>query len=291
MTETTYRARQSTSAGIALMCMTMLIFASQDAISTHLVAEYNVWMVTALRYGFMAPFAIAIAARGQGVRATLRSARPVLQAVRGLLLASQICILVSSFVLLGLIETHAIFAVTPLLITVLAALFLGERIGRARWIAVGAGLVGVLVILKPGFGVFSPFAALAILGCFVFGAYSLLTRVVARDDAAETSFLWTAIVGLIVIAPVGFWLREPMVAADAARMAALCLCSGVGHFALIRVYAMAEASAVQPFTYLQLVFASVLAVAVLGERLEWNVALGAVIVVAAGVFAILRARR
>ena len=276
--------------GIALMCLTMLIFATQDAISTHLVGAYNVWMVTGLRFAFMAALALAIAARGRGVRATMRSARPVMQALRGVLLASQICILVSSFVLLGLIETHAIFAATPLLITLLAGVLLAERIGRARWVAVGVGLVGVLVILEPGFGVFSPYASLAILGCFVFAAYSLLTRAVARHDAAETSFLWTAMVGFVLMVPVGAWMWEPMTAADAGWMALLCVCSGVAHLTLIRVYVLAEASAVQPFTYLQLVFASILAVAFLGEALEWNVIVGAALVVAAGVFAILRAR-
>lgn len=290
MTETAYRERQRTGAGIALMCLTMLIFATQDTISTHLVATYNVWMVTGLRFVFMAGLALAIASRGAGVRETLRSARPVLQALRGLLLAAQICILVSSFVLLGLIETHAIFAATPLLVTVLAALLLGERVGPARAVAVGVGLVGVLVILRPGFGVVSPYAGLALLGCAVFAAYTLLTRVVARDDAAETSFAWTALAGALVMVPVGAWAFEPMSAPDAGWMALLCLCSGAGHFALIRVYAMAEASAVQPFSYLQLVFASLLAVAVLGESLAWNVALGALLVVAAGTFAILRSR-
>ena len=283
-------ARKRTGAGIALMCLTMLIFASQDAISTHLVGAYNVWMVTALRYVFMVALALAIAARGRGVRATLRSARPMLQIVRGALLAAQICILVSSFVLLGLIETHAIFAATPLLITVLAGALLGERIGVARWIAVAVGFAGVLVILEPGFGVVSPYAPLALLGCVVFAAYTLLTRVVAKGDAAETSFLWTALVGFVLMVPVGAWLWEPMSARDAAWMALLCVCSGVGHLALIRVYVLAEASAVQPFTYLQLVFASVLAVAFLGEALEWNVVIGALLVVAAGTFAILRAR-
>ena len=81
-----------------------------------------------------------------------------------------------------------------------------------------------------------------------------------------------------------------MGAGDAAWMAALCVCSGVGHLALIRVYVLAEASAVQPFTYLQLVFAGVLAVAFLGEAPAWNVAAGALLVVAAGIFAIVRAR-
>ena len=116
-----FREAQSNRLGIALMCPTMLVFATQDAFSKHLVARYDVFMVTAIRYWFMALLATVLAARHLGgLRAAIRPARPLLQIGRGVLLASQICIMVTSFVLIGLIETHAIFAAAPLLVTALS---------------------------------------------------------------------------------------------------------------------------------------------------------------------------
>ena len=283
--------RQDTRAGILLMCLVMLLFAFQDTLSKHLVARYDVFLVTAIRYGFMAALAVALAVRREGgLRATIATRHAPIQVVRGLLLAFQICIVVTSFVTLGVIGTHAILAATPLLIAALAGPTLGERVGWRTWAAIGAGLVGVLVIVRPGSGAFSAYALIPVGGCFTFAAYSLLTRRVARDDAPATSFLWTGLTGLAVLAPIGLWRWEPMAGPDAAIMALLCVTAGAGHFLLIRTYAMAEANVLQPFSYLQLAFASVLAVAFLGERLEAHVAIGAAIVVAAGTFTLVRER-
>lgn len=289
MSIATFREAQSNRLGIALMCLTMLVFATQDALSKHLVSRYDVFVVTAIRYWFMALLATMLAARHMGgLRATVRSARPALQIGRGLLLASQICVMVTAFVLLGLIETHAIFASAPLLVTALAGPLLGEKLGWDRWAAVVIGFLGVLVILQPGFGVFRPAALIAVVACVVFASYVLLTRVVARFDDAATSFFWTGVVGLVVLTPIGLWRWEWMTPLDGALMALLCVLSGTGHFLLIRVYAVSEANAVQPFTYLQLVFATVIAVTVLGETLAPNVAIGAAIVVSAGLFSLWR---
>ncbi len=288
----TFRETQSPRAGIALMCVTMLIFAFQDTLSKYLASRYDVILVTTIRFWFMAVVAILVASRhGGGLGATARSARPLLQILRGALLAGQVCIMVTSFVLLGLIETHAIFAATPLLIAALSGPFLGERVGWRRWTAIGIGFLGVLVILKPGFGVFSPYALVAVVACAVFATYSLLTRAVAEHDEAVTSFFYTGVVGMTVLTPFGLWRWEAMTPGDAAVMALLCVTAGAGHFLLIRVYAMAEASAVQPFSYLQLAFASALAVTFLGETLAPNVAIGAALVVSAGLFTLWRERK
>lgn len=279
-------------AGIALMCLAMLIFAFQDTLSKYLVAKYDVFLITAIRYWFMALLVTVLAARSVGgIRATAHSRYPLRQIARGLLLAGQICILATSFVILGLIETHAIFAACPLLIAALARPFLGERVGWRSWTAIAIGFSGVLIILQPGFGVFSPYSLIAVAGCFVFAAYSLLTRYVATADNAATSFFWTGIVGMLALTPLGLWRWEPLTPTDSAVMAILCIASCSGHFILIRAYTLAEANIIQPFSYLQLAFAAVLAVIFFGEVLEPNVAIGAVLVVGAGLFTILSQRK
>ena len=278
--------------GIWLMCVTSFVFAVQDGISRHLAAEYNVLMIVMIRYWFFAAFVIAIAIRTQGsIRVAAATSQPFLQITRGLLLAAEICVMVFAFVKLGLIESHAIFASYPLLVAALSGPILGETVGWRRWTAIAIGFVGVLMILQPGVGVFSSYAVIPLTSAILFAIYGLLTRYAAQRDKAATSFFWTGVVGAIGMTCVGVWFWEPMIGPDWIWMGALCITGVTGHFLLIKTYEVAEASAVQPFAYLQLVFATSIGISVFGEKLESNVAIGACIVVAAGLFTLLRARR
>ena len=282
-------AVQNTRLGIMLMVATTAVFAVQDGISRHLAGEYNVWMVVMIRYWFFAAFVIFLATRAPGgLRAAVRSHYPLMQVGRGVVLALEICVAVLAFSLLGLVNAHAVFAAYPLLIAALSGPVLGERVGWRRWTAIGIGFVGVLVILRPGYAVFDPRALLALLGAFMFALYGLMTRYVGRHDSSSVSLFWTGTMGSVVMTLIGPWFWEPMIARDWGWMALLC-CTGIlGHWLMIRAYEVAEAGAVQPFAYLQLVFVSFIGVFVFNETIAVNVFLGALIVCAAGVFTIWR---
>jgi len=290
------RQRNDVGLGIWLMIATSLVFAGQDGLSRHLAGEYNVLMVVMIRYWFFAAFVIAIARRQSGsLRAAARTAQPGLQIMRGLLLAAEICVAVLAFTLIGLVESHAIFACYPLLVAAFSGPILGEPAGWRRWAAIGVGFAGVLVILQPGVTMFQPAALVALTSATMFALYSLLTRFAARRDSAATSFFWTGTVGAVAMTAVGLWFWEPMTGRDALLMAALCVTGVTGHWLLIKCYEVAEASAVQPFAYFQLVFATAVGVWLFGETLEIHVVAGAAIVVAAGLFTLwreaVRARR
>ena len=278
--------------GIMLMIATTFVFAVQDGISRHLAENYNVIMIVMIRYWFFAAFVITIATRQSGsIRAAAATKQPILQITRGTLLALEICVMVSAFVLLGLVESHAIFACYPLLIAALSGPVLGEKVGWRRWVAIGIGFVGVLVILQPGYTVFAPAAVVPLAAAFMFALYGLLTRYAARKDTTATSFFWTGTSGAVVMTVAGVWFWEPMTAYDWQWMAALCVTGAGGHWLLIKTYEVAEASEVQPFAYLQLVFASAIGLFLLGETLRPNVAIGAAIVVGAGLFTLWRAKQ
>ncbi len=292
MTATSAAGRDDTRLGIALMLAATLVLSVQDGVSRHLASEYNVLMVVTIRYWFFAGLVIAMARRRNGgIRATAATAQPILQILRGVLLAVEICLLVLAFTLLGLVESHAIFACSPLIVAALSGPVLGERLGPRRWAAIGAGAVGALIIIRPGADVFSPAALIAIASTFMFAAYSVLNRYVARRDTAATSFFWTGIVGAAVLTPFGLWTWEPMRPPDMAWMAVLCVLGATGHYLIIRCYEAAEASVLQPFAYFQLVFASMVGVIVFGDVVAPHVMLGASIVVAAGLFTLWRSRR
>ncbi|MGI3184724.1 DMT family transporter [Nioella aestuarii] len=284
-------SEQNTRTGIWLMVLTTFIFAMQDGISRHLAGEYNVLMVVMIRYWFFAAFVMTVASRkAGGLRAAAATQQPFLQGFRAILLVTEICVMVLGFTLLGLVESHAVFACYPLLIAALSGPVLGESVGWRRWAAIGIGFIGVIIILEPGFGVFDPRAIVPLASALMFALYGLLTRFAARKDSAATSFFWTGTVGSVAMTAVGIWFWEPMTSSDWAWMGLLCITGAAGHFTLIKCYEVAEASAVQPFAYLQLVFAASLGIVVFGEGIEWNVVLGATIVVAAGLFTLWRAR-
>lgn len=275
--------------GIALMLGATFVFAMQDGLSRHLAEAYSVYMVVMIRYWFFAAFVIALALRTPGgLRAAAATKAPVTQIVRGLLLAAEICVMVTGFVLIGLVESHAIFSIYPLLITMMAGPVLGEVIGWRRWTAVGVGLIGMLIILRPGFGVFAPGAIFPLASATMFALYGLLTRKVAQSDPASVSFFWTGIAGAMAMTAVGLWFWEPMSRTDWMFMAALCVTGVLGHWFLIKAYEASEASAVQPFAYFQLVFGAFIGIGIFGDVLETPVAIGAAIIVGAGIFTLRR---
>ena len=281
----------NTRLGIALMIATTFVFAMQDGISRHLASEYNTLMIVMIRYWFFAAFVIAISARrAGGLRAVMRTSQPVLQVSRGVLLALEICVMVYAFTVVGLIESLAVFTVYPLLVAALSGPILGEHVGWRRWAAIGIGFAGVLIILQPGSGVFDPAAIIPFCSALMFALYGLLTRYAAKQDTAATSFFWTGTVGAVAMTAIGVWVWEPMSGGDWIWMACLCVTGALGHWLLIRCYEVAEASAVQPFAYLQFVFASVIGLAVFGEVLRSNVAIGVALIVSAGLFTLWRER-
>ena len=283
---------QNTRLGIMLMIPTTFVFAMQDGISLHLAGENKVFMVIMIRYWFFAAFVMSIAARkAGGLRSAAKTSQPVLQAFRAVLLVTEICVMVLAFTILGLIESHAVFTCYPLLVAALSGPVLGEKVGWRRWAAIGVGFIGVLIILEPGFGVFRIEAIVPLIAALMFALYGLLTRYAARKDSTATSFFWTGTVGSLAMTSVGIWFWEPMTAPDWGWMGLLCITGALGHWLLIKCYEVAEASAVQPFAYLQLVFVSVLGIVVFSETIRTNVAIGAGLIVAAGLFTLWRERQ
>lgn len=280
---------QNTRLGIILMIITTMIFATQDALSRHLGQHYNPYMVVMIRYWFFAAFVIAVAARAPGgLRAAIRTQHPWLQSLRGILLILEIVVIVIAFVKLGLVETHAVFTVAPLMVAALSGPILGEHVGWRRWTAIGIGCIGVLIALNPGGGVFSAWSLVPLLGALMFALYGLLTRYVGRNDSAAVSFFWTGTVGAVFATVIGLPHWQMMTGPDWGIMLILCICGCISHWMLIRVYEIAEASAVQPFAYLQLVWISFIGVTVFGETLRTNVVIGACVVVCAGLFTLWR---
>ena len=284
--------KQNEHLGIFLMVTTTIVFASQDGLSKYLATEYNVYMVVMIRYWFFAAFIMTISSRKPGgVKQVAKTKTPLLQIFRSLVLVAEMCVTVLAFTLLGLAETHAIFASYPLIIAMLSGPILGEHVGWRRWLAICVGFFGILIILNPGNGIFSPYALVPLARAILFALYGLLTRYAGQYDKSSTSFFWTGTVGCIAMTAIGLNFWDPVSQADWSIMLILSASGMLGHFLLIKCYEVTEASAVQPFAYLQLIWASLIGVIIFGEKITTNVLLGACIIVGAGLFTLWRERK
>ena len=284
--------KQNERLGILLMIITTIVFASRDGLSKYLATEYNVYMVVMIRYWFFAAFVISMSSRRTGgIKRIAKTKSPILQIFRSVILVAEMCITILAFTLLGLAETHAIFASYPLIIAMLSGPILGEYVGWRRWLAISVGFIGILIILNPGNGIFSPYALVPLAGAILFALYGLLTRYVGQYDNSITSFFWTGVVGSIAMTVVGLNFWDPVSKSDWSIMLLLSASGVVGHYLLIKCYEVAEASAVQPFAYLQLIWASMIGIIIFGEQITTNVLIGACIIVGAGLFTLWRERK
>ncbi len=278
--------------GIMLMVATMTVFALQDGLSRYLAETYNVISIVTIRYVFLMLFVLAYSAKQQGgIRAVAGTQQLILQISRGVLMAAQICIAILSFSSLGLVNFHAVFASYPLMVMALSVPILGEHVGWRRWLAVSVGFCGVLLILRPGTAMFSGASILPVIAALMMAIYGIMTRFAARRDSAIKSFFWTAIAGgvaMLSIAP-PFW--APPQGSDWGWMGLLCLTGAVGHYLLIKALDATKASTIQPFAYLQLVFASSIGVLVFDDILDPMLLIGSAIIVSSGLFALQRERK
>jgi len=179
--------------GALFTVLATLCYASMDAISKFLVADYAVGQIMWIRCALIFLFCWFIVRR-QGLIGALRTTRPWLQIARSMILIIESAIFVLAFRYLPLADAHAVAATSPLLVIALGVMFLGEKAGPARWLAVAAGFAGVLLIIRPGLRDLDWPVLLPLIGAALWATYQILTRLAARYDSADTSLIWAALV-------------------------------------------------------------------------------------------------
>ena len=277
--------------GIWLMVGAILCFALQDGFSRHLAETYNTLMVVMIRYWIFAAFVIVLALRRPEGMAAIKSRRLHWHVVRAVLLVAEICVMVYAYTLIGLIQSLAVLTVCPLLVVALSGPILGERMSLKRWLAVAFGCVGVLVILRPGAGVFVWAALLPVASAIMFALYSVLTRLTTRDEPFFAAFFWPPIIGAVLISVAGLPHWQNLAPVDWVWMLAYASISMLANWLLQKTYEAAEASVVQPFAYLHVVFDTVIGILFFAEVLRPEVAIGGLVVVMAGLYALAVARQ
>ena len=271
--------------GIGLMVVTTFMFSTMDGVSRYLAENNNVFTLVTMRYWFIAiVMAITCLFVKDSFQKVLYTKQPFTQFSRGLILSLNNCLVVYTFTLLGLVETHAIIACYPLIVAGLSVPFLGEKFGWRRWTAIFIGFVGVIIILRPTTNVISEGAIYALVGAIMFAVYLILTRYVSRLDKAITSFFWAGIGGSVTMTIISFFIWENILKEDFLWLLIMCVLSASSHFMMVKTLQVAEASVIQPFSYLQLVFGSIIGVTIFSESIDLMIVVGVTIVIGAGLF-------
>ncbi len=200
---------------------------------------------------------------------------------------------ITSLALVPISTVAAVFQATPLAITAGAALFMGEQVGWRRWLAIGLGFVGVLLIIRPGFAGFNPTTLLPLIAVLGVAFRDLATR---RLDPEVSSvgvscygFLSLFFAGLILM-----WVGQtpvPLSGTQSLSVGMAILCGTAAYYAIVQAMRLAEASAIMPFRYSRLIFSLIIGVLVFNEQPDNWTLLGALLIIGTGFYTFLRERR
>lgn len=270
--------------GIIWHIVGMVLFGSMDAVSKHLTGLLPVPEILWIRYLFFVSFGFILAIYLGGIQA-LKTKIITIQVFRGLALVAEIILFTYSFRYLPLADTHVMAATAPLMVLALAVPILGEKVGNKRWMAVFIGFSGLIIILRPGLEDWRPILLLPLLGAFGFSVYLVLTRMAARYDSVGTSAFYTGLVGFIVLS---FMIPTAWQNPTTSEWGWLLMASILGlcaHVSIMKGLSLAEASALQPFNYIVLLWATFLGFLFFDDIPDLMTCLGGLIIVVSGLYA------
>ena len=274
--------------GIALVTVTTVMFAVLAASAKWLVMTLPVMQVVWMR--FLTHSLVSIAVFAPSLKGDLwRWRHPRLQLLRGLMLASMTGLNFWALQYLQLAETGAMQFSVPILIALLSAWWLGERLDAKRWLAIAMGFVGVLVIIRPGSSGFHPAILLSALNAVLYALFNMMTRYLASSENPATTQLTSAVVATLVMTPIALWQwQNPATLLEWCVMALAGLCGGIGHYFVAVAHRYASAAVLGPFLYQQIIYMSVLGWLVFGQVPDLAVVLGTLVVVASGLYLLWR---
>jgi len=274
--------------GIALVTATTLMFAVLDTSAKWLVQTLPVLQVVWLRFVFHALLTTAIFMPSMGV-GLFKIHNPRLQLLRGVMLALMTGLNFFALQYLQLAETGAVQFSVPILIALISALWLHEKLDLKKWLAICMGFAGVLVIIRPGSNGFHPAILLSIMNALLYAAFNLMTRRLAGSDHPISTQLASAMVPTVVLAPFAIWYWQTPDSWQVWCVLVLAgLTGGLGHTASALAHRYATAAVLGPFLYQQIIYMSFGGWLIFGQIPDAAVVLGAGIVVLSGLYLLWR---
>ncbi len=293
--------------GIASAVGASVFFSFNDMSIKSLSGDYALHQVVLIRSTLGMAFLLIFILPFEGGFKVLRTKRLPVHIARGLCVVIANMTFFLGLAAMPLADAVGIFFISPLIITVFSVIFLGEVVGRHRWTAVGIGLIGVIVMLRPGSGSFQLAAFLPLTAAFAYASLHILTRKIGGTEKASTMTFYIQITFIAVSALMGLFLGDGQLAGtgdisldfllrewatpapgDYLLFAALGLTSTIGGYLISQAYRMAEAGLAAPFEYVAMPLAIFWGVVVFGEwpdRVAW---IGISLIIGGGLYAFLR---
>jgi drug/metabolite transporter (DMT)-like permease len=275
--------------GIALILASTVFLGASDVTAKYLSATLPSIEIAWVRFMVFALIMVPAMLPGSPLYA-LRTERPGLQLMRGVALVSSSVFFISGLRFLPIAEASATGFVAPLFVTALSIFFLGERVGVRRWLATAVGLIGVLIILRPGTGAFHPAAFFPIVSALAWACTLIMTRMMSGGEHAITTMTYSSITGVCILSALVPFVWVTPSWNDILFGIFIGVASTAGQWIVVLAFRYADASVLAPFSYIQLLWVSILGFVVFGEVPDiWTVS-GAIFIVASGLYTAHRER-
>ena len=284
------RALNGVMLGIVLIVLSYMVVPLMDGIAKFLSADYPVVEIVWARYFFHLLILLPLTVARHGPRALLPS-RPLAQLLRGSLLLGSTIFFFAAISKMPIADALALVFISPLLVTALSPLVLGEAVGLRRGAAVAVGFLGALVIIRPGMGVMQLAAFWALGAGTLYGCYLLATRRLAGAAPPLVTLTYTALVGAIVMTLWAPFVWTPPTPAVWVWMIAMGALAASGHFLLIHAFEHAPAAVLAPFAYTEIVSATAVGFFAFGDFPDGWTWVGIAIIAASGLYISRRERR
>ena len=267
----------------------MFVFTLMDAVAKVLTQEIGVWPTLWIRYLGQAVlvFLIGLPRFGKIVKTSF----PLLQLARSVFLMCATMCFFWGISNIGLAEATAIMDISPVLITLGAVLFLGERIGIRRVFGIIGALIGAMIVIRPGSDVFSAYALFPLGAAICYSGYNIITRFVGAREDPWTSLFYTALFGAIVFSAIVPFYWQPLSTFTITLMATLSVMATLAQWLLIKALSLGEASLLAPIGYIALIFATLWGFLLFGDLPDQWTVIGALVIVASGIYVWWRERK
>ncbi len=277
--------RNKENLGIFFGALAFFLFASSDVLQKYATINHTIFQIIFFRYLFLLLISFFESVRKKN-KIFYKTNNLRLQLSRSIISVIETLFFVSSFKYLSLATAHSVASLAPIFVVILSMLFLKEKVDKKLWFAIFIGFIGVLVVMRPGFDVFSIKSFLPMGAGFFFGLYQVITRKVSIYDSDETSLFYTSLFGLFIIAIFAliFW--------NSITIQSIFILSGIGfmmtlaHYSLIIGLARAPASKIQPFHFTLVFWAIIYGYIFYNDIPDTPTLLGALIIACAGIFII-----
>ena len=277
------KSRSMENLGMIFAVMAYFSFSLLDAVQKTAIIYHSVFQLLFIKYCFVL-FLSLIESQRKKNYSFYKSGNVKIQILRSILSIIESACFILSFRYLSLADAHSIASLTPVLVVALSSLILREHVSLKTWLAIFVGFIGVLIIMRPGLSIFDPKSLIPLAGAFFLSVYQIVTRKASEKDPNETSLFYTSIVGIILMAVIGYNFWQPLMEYSLIYFIAIGFFFSLGLYFQIIALSMARAGIIQPFHYTLIFWAIILGYIFYDDFPDIPTLIGALVITASGIY-------